>query len=604
MPNRFSFPLFISALLSSLFIPFTNAQSGCPDCQISLPPLPQDTIYTDSIPPGQYGVTYLEDISFRMPKTTTPVHAVDPGVPPGITLDNIEITSVTGLPAGIDWELSESLFNPQLATDGCVRFCGTPLQSGLFIIQINIEAQLFVLKEKSEVILPLLIEPAVSNTDGFTMTNGEGCGTVEVSFQNNIPSNGQSGFSYFWDFDNGYSTTDENPYNQIYSEPGNYIVNYEALIDTIGYLLNSVTLTQSPCTDLFSQPDHYIHIRNGDGLIVYTTPDQTNASVPLTFSFGDLPIAEGQYTMEVWDEDGGVDGSDDLCGIIPFTQTTTGTIDIGNLAASFDIAHPTSTVTATDTVIVFPLPDPPLLGFLEGSSPNCPGEIIVLGSSYSDGNQWYQDSLLLPGQTNQSYATAQAGSYYLLYTDENGCEAYSDTLEIVTDAAPTQPYFYNYDNWLVMDSTLVLPEEFALLWYLNGLPLEGGTEPEWCAMESGVYMLVLTDLETGCTNSFDQDIPFNPDGNCVTGTHELFAGIQIYPNPTERYLFIEGTQLSDFPQKLILFNAQGRQAGFWESTSGVGPACIRIDLESFPGGMYHLFMQGAGKSRGARILKR
>ena len=41
-----------------------------------------------------------------------------------------------------------------------------------------------------------------------------------MEFTNNVPSNGQNGFSYLWDFGNSQTSTDENPSAVTYTEPG------------------------------------------------------------------------------------------------------------------------------------------------------------------------------------------------------------------------------------------------------------------------------------------------------------------------------------------------------------------------------------------------
>jgi hypothetical protein len=589
MPNRFTLSLLSILLLFSLN---ANAQSGCPGCAISLPALPADTIYTDTIPNGQFGQYYDQDVSFRMPMSTDPVNAVDPDIPPGISLNDIKITSITGLPAGVSWELSQAQFNPQEETDGCIRLCGTPLQSGLFFVDINLEAQIFILTQETSFSLQMYIAPAVSTTDGFTMINGVGCGELTVSFQNNIPSDGQDGYSYFWDFDNGYFTTDENPFDQFYSEAGTYEVTYEAVIDTVGYLLSSITLTESGCTDIFSQPDYYMHVKNQDGEKIFTSAEQTNASLPLAFNTQNLFLEPGQYTIEIWDEDGGIDGSDDFCGAVPFTHLTEGTIDIGPLAIEFNIAHPTTTITASDMVIVHETPSPPEISLLEGALEHCPGEEVTLASSYASGNQWFQDTAAIFGADSSIFTTTESGLFYLLYTDSNGCSAWSETLEIIELEAPVAPIYYNYDNLLVMDSTLSLPTSWALQWYFNGVAIEDATEPEWCAEESGEYTLEITDEETICTNSFTLGIPINPNGNCVTSLEDLFAAgeWQVFPNPTEGALTLDLGSSNEAFVEIQLINSIGKVVLYREV---IRPAAqIGFDLSHLPSGMYWISIKG------------
>ncbi|MCH8331589.1 MAG: T9SS type A sorting domain-containing protein, partial [Bacteroidetes bacterium] len=53
---------------------------------------------------------------------------------------------------------------------------------------------------------------------------------------------------------------------------------------------------------------------------------------------------------------------------------------------------------------------------------------IQLTSSYSSGNQWYQDSTIINGETNDTYDVSSTGTYYVSYTDSNGCTAFSNSL--------------------------------------------------------------------------------------------------------------------------------------------------------------------------------
>ena len=69
-----------------------SAQTGCPGCLVSLPAsFPADTIYLPLLPDGVQGTPYDENVSFRLPKTTTPVNAVDSTTPPGLTISKFEI---------------------------------------------------------------------------------------------------------------------------------------------------------------------------------------------------------------------------------------------------------------------------------------------------------------------------------------------------------------------------------------------------------------------------------------------------------------------------------------------------------------------------------
>ncbi len=197
---------------SALFIGSLRAQTGCPGCTLNLPAgLPADTLYLQSLPDGEKGTYYDHDLSFRMPKTTTPVHAIDSTTLPGLTISKIEIISIDGVPPGLHWQPNQWIFETANQTDGCVKFCGTPSVSDSFVMTVKIKATVLFLTQEATFPLKIYIAPKVSTTQGFTMTNVTGCGSTTVTFENNIPSGGVPGFTYEWNFGDGTTYTGENP---------------------------------------------------------------------------------------------------------------------------------------------------------------------------------------------------------------------------------------------------------------------------------------------------------------------------------------------------------------------------------------------------------
>ena len=178
---------------------FLSAQSGCPGCVINLPPLPSDTIYLGDAPDGIAGEAYDGDLSFRMPKTTDAV----PGTPGGLNIGKITIQSLLNVPPGLSWESNKTEFDPGDETDGCVKFCGTPVLPGHYEVQVFVTATVLGINESTSFTFDFYIAPATSMTDGFNLLNNNGCGEVTASFENNVVSNGHFGFSYYWDFGNG-----------------------------------------------------------------------------------------------------------------------------------------------------------------------------------------------------------------------------------------------------------------------------------------------------------------------------------------------------------------------------------------------------------------
>jgi hypothetical protein len=586
--------LFFTALCASVQ-PFAVAQTGCPGCVIDLPEgMAEDTIYLSSAPTGQAGVYYEEDISFRMPKTTTPVAATDPDVIPGIAINKITINSVSNLPPGLSWQPSQTEFNPSNETDGCVRFCGTPLQPGLYMVEVVVTAQVFIVSQTTSFSFPMEILPSQSITEGFTMINNNGCGAVTVSFLNNVPSGGAPGFSYLWDFGNGTSSIDENPFDQTYSEPGVYPVSYRAIVDTSGFFLTNVRVDQVGCNDLFNGPDLYIEVYNPSGEKIYTSGVLDNASPPVEFIVN-IPIEPGSYSIRVLDEDSGLGGADDVCGTVNFNQLSNGLLQDSDMSLVITVIHPVDTVYSEDTVVVFPQPAAPQITGIPSQNP-CNGWDVALQSSYEYGNQWYQDSLPLPGGMEATLNATASGAYWVTHTSSDGCTATSEVAILEFEQLPEIPVFQNNDNLLAIVDESELPNAYSLQWLLDGDPIEGADGTELCIDGSGEFSLIVVDEVTGCENVFTQEVDYDPDfAGCLTATGDLFPQIEgeihIFPNPTHGPFYIAFHLRQTENVMLQGFDSRGRLLKSERRNGLEGDVRLEQDWSDLPAGFYLLRIQ-------------
>lgn len=587
---------------------FSFGQSGCPGCVLNLPDtLGADTIFLTAAPDGRAGVYYEGDVSFRLPKTTTPVAAVDPEIPPGLTISKITISGVSNVPPGLSWEASQVEFNTSDETDGCLRFCGTPLQPGLYLIDVIITARLVIIDQTANVTIPILILPAESITDGFKMVNNSGCGSVEVSFENNVSSNGQEGYSYNWDFGNGLTSTEENPDNQLYDMPGTYPVSYQALIDTTGYFLTKVNVNTVDCGDLLGgRPDLKVNIFNPAGELFFVTDIVNNAQTPLTFELN-IPLDTGTYAIAVTDDDSGLGGEDDQCGTVTFNRNTSGNLSDGGLVLTLEILHPVDTVTSMDTVFVFDQPDAPLITSVN-PTPLCEGDTVMLITDYTENIQWYHDSVPLLGATNDSVLIMGSGEYWVTYTSPDGCIATADPVSISFGTLPQSVLFVEENNELSLFDTNILPEESAIRWYQDGELLAGFTETTFCIDTSATYTIEVVDLATGCSAFYTQAITYDPlFPNCVSPVVNALpdgvAAVQLFPNPTSGPLQmnIEATQAMAVEASLHTITGQRLRQESWFLTPGQQRK--EWELTDLPAGMYLLRINAQGQGRNWRIVK-
>lgn len=593
-------------ILTVLFLfAFANqvkAQSGCPGCMISLPAaLAADTVYLQSLPNGDIGKPYNQDISFRMPKTTTPVAAIDSTTPPGLPISKIEILDVAGLPLGLKWQPNQTVFETGNGkTDGCVKICGTPLESDTFILTIKIKATVFVLVRESSFTMRLYIAPKTKVTDGFNMTGYEGCGPLTVQFANNVPSKGNPGFKYHWDFGDGQTFTGENPPPHIYTQPGKYPVNYRATVDTAGLVLESIRILKVDCTDLFNGPDIYLKLFGPSGSIIFdSSPDINDASLPLTIPVS-KPIVAGNYNIEVWDEDSGIKGPDDLCGSVPFNSLSGDTLTAGGLKVVLKLKRDIDTIVASDTVYVFPAAEKPTLSAPLGLKACIGVDSVVLVSSVTEGLQWLYKDQPIAGATKSRYRPLQSGYYKVMHTTAQGCSSVSDSVFVGINPPPPTPIYRNENNLLTIENPPGLPPAYAYQWFLGNAPVSGETRTRYCPKEGGVIGVVVTNLATGCASFYSTIVVLNPNGvDCTIGTGEAtLQHIGIYPNPASDHINIrwaeplpaEGRlQIRDVAGRLVLTQAVPAGAdAFSVETAGLSPGLYLVEVAA--GGM-----RGVGK---------
>ncbi len=539
-----------------------------------------------------------------MPRTTTPVNASDPEVPAGFDINSISIVSVSNLPPGLSWEPSQTDFIPEEETDGCVKICGVPLQSGLFEVEVNVTAQVFVVQQSTSFTFPILIQTDTSATEGFTLINDNGCGEVTASFINNIPSNGVDGYSYLWNFGNGNYSLDENPVNQTYNEPGTYEVSYQAIVDTSQYYLSQVTVNNVGCNDLLGgAPDLYIEITDPEGEIIYQPAEIENASTPLNFYLY-LPIGPGQYSMRVIDDDQGVDGGDDICGIFSFTQMANGTYSDGETSINITILHQVDTITSVDTVWVYPVPEAPELSS-DVMEPLCKGDMATLSSSYETSNQWFNNNLPIEGATNQQLEVTENGFYQVQYTSEDGCTAISGAMEIVFNEEPPVAPFFNENNLLQLSDPGQITELYSIQWLFNDTVIPDESDIFYCINESGTYSVVVTDITTGCKSVFSADEQYNPDfPNCMSSTNELALNtFEVYPNPVSDICTIEADFIDIGQVSVRITNSLGqivKQKHFGELS---GAFKYEWNMSDQPDGIYMLLLSLDDRLKTVKLIK-
>lgn len=201
-------------------------------------------------------------------------------------------------------------------------------------------------------------------------------------------------------------------------------------------------------------------------------------------------------------------------------------------------------------------------------APYCIGDVVTLESPFQNGNLWST------GETSTSIQVAQSGNYSLQSTDNNGCDVFSDTLNLFFAQFPPKPSIIRNGNTLTADANASVYE-----WLLDGIPLNKNQRTITISA-NGTYTLRVFNA-SGCESEFSDPVQVSN-----VGLEELLAEMQvkIYPNPvTDGLLRLENNGTSDISMEMYLLDGRlielkAIQPGM-NQISLVDPGCYILKLK-------------------------
>ena len=517
------------------------------------PPFANYGLYPDSLPDGYVGQFYDEDMTFFLPLDT-----VDGGVT--VTFTDFHITSIS-LPLGLTWECDNSAnschYDPAVTQYGCVNVSGFALIPGIYDVEVNLVATHSLSSiagtENISFILPLEILPdtSTSSNAGFAMSNPSGCTPVPVSFTNN--NTGM--LSYFWDFGNGNTSNLFQPVNQVYNQPGEYIVQYSAVQTTAAYFLESIEVVSGNCSDggLSGDPDFFYTVSTPSGVLEEVTiSNYISQPFPLTInSFNPLEVIGQSVTINLWDDDSGIWTTIEDCGSFTFAPAQQGGVfssNGGGLSINYTIMEvPANTVTSTDTIYVYDYPVIPNVVYDTLNN-------VIYTSEDSIAIQWYYYNSPIPGATDTFIEPTSSGVYSLVVVNEYGCTATSlEVLVVICDTTYQPILDDNGSTAWMLDSAIYS----NLQWYDNNGIIIGANQSFFPATVSGLYYIVATD-EFGCSYSSD---PVSLGHNTSLESIPFSGIVNVGPNPVSNgsplTIYIQNAEFSDVT--IVLMDLYGRE---------------------------------------------
>ena len=547
-------------------------------------------IYPDTLPDATAGSPYDEDVTFVMLTDTL-----------GLTIYNYQITNISGLPIGLNWQCNSfqnnCTYDPSVSVYGCVKIFGTPVVPGTFTFTVTVVADVQLAGLQTiNFDRPLTVLPANVSNPGFAMTNNVGCAPLSVSFTNNNP--GQS--AYAWDFGNGLQSNVENPPAQNYSNPGTYIVTQTVTPNTVpDFYLTNITVTGIPNNygGPIDDPDPYFLLYDPSGAQIYDSrPALNGVFPPYSWNTPNILLSNGNYTVHVWDEDGGLFGADDDLGAISFagqgnSGSATGSVGgaSGTLVVNYTIFQtPIVPLVATDTIIVYATPPIPSINPV-GPINICEGTPLdLIASDSTNALQWYESGSLIVGATSTTFNPSTSGNYSVITTTAQGCTSGSTITQVTINPLPAKPTFFINGNTFTTAVT-----GLALQWYLNGNPIPGANGSSFTAATGGNYVLCGTD-PNGCVNCSDT-LVFSG-----VGIDEItFDPFTLSPNPNNGTFYIAThTQLKGHAWDLTIRDITGRLVMYLSDLTG-DQSVSMTDVQQ---GMYWITISQSGRDFQKKIL--
>lgn len=394
--------------------------------------------YTDQTLSYQLNAEMDLCITAKCPETTNVRINIynDMGVDAEVNVSSINIRSLTNLPEGLSYCVSEA--NLDAGDYFSIHFYGTPTEEGDFninisgIIEGNVTSPISMnvpnttLAFASGIILHISSNPNAVSADfvasSTTITAGE-----TITFTN-LSRNASS---YLWTFTGGnpITSTDENP-SVTYSEAGIYTVSLRAASSTLGLLTNSDTETK----------ENYIIVTAGSSsdAVVDFEADHTTVQVGTTVHFTShcsSDISAFQWTFDGGDPSSSTNANPDV------TYNTPGVYDVKLKAGTSNILIYVNGVTKTKSGYITvtsepvqpPQPDEVVANFYAPSTVGANEPITLENRSQNATSYFWSIEGATPStstEVNPTIVFTRTGRYAITLFATNGTNSDTKTVNV------------------------------------------------------------------------------------------------------------------------------------------------------------------------------
>ncbi len=220
----------------------------------------------------------------------------------------------------------------------------------------------------------------------------------------------------------------------------------------------------------------------------------------------------------------------------------------------------------------------------------CEGQdsLIHAPGSYQS-YQWFVNGTVVLNKSSRFHLNSLPQGTHTVWVsirDRYNCEKNSDTVRVTVRPGLAKPSITKVGNKLVTDAV-----SFFYQWFREGAAIPGANMPETSIIGDGLYTVRITDTG-GCTRSSDAYLIGTTD---VTDD-AMFAGLMVYPNPTNGTLSIQG--LVGECEIVIVNNL-----GTYVYRGLHSDVHVTLDLTTVPTGAYTVTIRNGQHTTAHRIVR-
>lgn len=233
----------------------------------------------------------------------------------------------------------------------------------------------------------------------------------------------------------------------------------------------------------------------------------------------------------------------------------------------------------------------------------CVGEALTF-ENLSEGNniedfEWSFDDDNIPTSSEETpgaISYSSAGTYLITLKASNalGWDIFTRNIEVIDQ--PDASFDYRINDYTVYFDNLSKGEASYLWDFGDGTQTET-ISPQHTFNKAGNYevKLIAENLCGRDTQSINIQIKAN------SGPDDLLI-LETYPNPTDDFLFLEATRVSEAFLQLRLFNTSGQLLLQDLLNTPFGEGEIQLDLGDLPPGIYFLYVESTNTALVKRIV--